>query len=289
MKLLQVINTFVSTLLGLILLGLAVGGIYLGYSFLESSRSAQEKLEAVLVEKEQALEKLSQEIKVKEQDLQQKSQQIAQLSSEVSTLKLEIEKKDQEIQRLSTAVQLLKVDRRVAYLDILEQRKDDANQVVTTKVRFVELDDQGTAIEKPRTFTILGDRVYVDALVVKFADHFVEQADPLRMASLCLFQRVFGNGQSPDQAVPIDRENEQPAVYKTSHPRSDFERQLWTQFWEFARNEEKARQVGIRAAHGEAVYVQAQPGIRYRLTLRASDGLSITPAGPIPDIDSETL
>jgi hypothetical protein len=89
--------------------------------------------------------------------------------------------------------------------------------------------------------------------------------------------------------VRIDRENDQPAVYKTGQVRSDFERELWAQFWDFARDEEKARQAGVRAAHGEAVYVLVQPGMRYRLTLRASDGLSITPAGPIPDIGSETL
>jgi len=161
--------------------------------------------------------------------------------------------------------------------------------VVKTTVRFVEVDDHGRPVEKPRTFVVQGDKVYVDALVVKFEDKYVEEGDPLRAASLCLFQRVFGNAQSPDEGVRIDRENDQPAVYKTGQVRSDFERELWAQFWEFARDEEKARQAGVRAAHGEAVYVLVQAGTRYRLTLRASDGLSITPAGPIPDIGAETL
>ncbi|MGB4727105.1 MAG: hypothetical protein WBH86_06850 [Thermogutta sp.] len=289
MKLLQAINTLLSTIVILIILSLLGGGVYLGYSLYESSRSAQQVMEKTLAEKEAELAKLSGELKLREEDLQKKETQITQLSAELSAARLELERKEREIQRLSMAIQLLKVDRRVAYLDVLSQEKSEDGQVVKTTVRFVEVDDHGRPIEKPRTFVVQGDKVYVDALVVKFEDKYVEEGDPLRAASLCLFQRVFGNAQSPDEGVRIDRENDQPAVYKTGQVRSDFERELWAQFWEFARDEEKARQAGVRAAHGEAVYVLVQTGMRYRLTLRASDGLSITPAGPIPDIGAETL
>lgn len=288
MKLFQAINTLLSTIVILIILGLLGGGVYLGYSLYESSRSTQQVMEQALAEKETELAKLSAELKVREEDLQKKEAQINQLSADLTAARLELERKEREIQRLTMALQLLKVDRRVAYLDVLSQEKTEEGQVKTT-VRFVEVDEQSRPVEKPRTFVVQGDKVYVDALVVKFADKYIEEGDPLRAASLCLFQRVFGNAQSPDDGVRIDRENDQPAVYKTGQVRSDFERELWAQFWDFARDEEKARQAGVRAAHGEAVYVLVQPGTRYRLTLRASDGLSITPAGPIPDIGSETL
>jgi hypothetical protein len=59
---------------------------------------------------------------------------------------------------------------------------------------------------------------------------------------------------------------------------SDFEKQIWDDFWNIANDPQRAQQLGIRAAHGEAVSVQLRPGKTYRLQLRASGGLTITPA-----------
>lgn len=282
MKILETIRSLLATLVSLIILALLGSGAYFGYTFFQSAKQAQDEIQQKLAEKESQVQQLN-------ASLQQKERQITELAGQLQTAQEELEKKEREIQRLNTAIQLLKVDRRVALLDVLAQEKSDTGEVVRTTVRFLEVDEAGRPLENPRTFTILGDKVYVDALVVKFADHFVEQGDPLRAASLCLFQRVFGNAQSPDSGMRIDQENDQPAIYRTGQVKSDFERQLWSQFWEYARNEEKAREAGIRAAHGEAVYVQAIPGTRYRLTLRASDGLSIVPDGPIPDFPGKAL
>lgn len=282
MKILETIRSLLATLVSLIILALLGSGAYFGYTFFQSAKQAQDEIQQKLAEKESQVQQLN-------ASLQQKERQITELAGQLRTAQQELEKKEREIQRLNTAIQLLKVDRRVALLDVLAQEKSDTGEVVRTTVRFLEVDEAGRPLEPPRTFTILGDKVYVDALVVKFADHFVEQGDPLRAASLCLFQRVFGNAQSPDSGMRIDQENDQPAIYRTGQVKSDFERELWSQFWEYARNEEKAREAGIRAAHGEAVYVQAIPGTRYRLTLRASDGLSIVPDGPIPDFPGKAL
>ena len=46
--------------------------------------------------------------------------------------------------------------------------------------------------------------------------------------------------------------------------------------------ETKARELGIRAAHGQAVSIKTQKGKSYRILLRASDGLSIVPDGEVP-------
>ncbi|NQT13274.1 MAG: hypothetical protein HQ582_11030, partial [Planctomycetes bacterium] len=45
---------------------------------------------------------------------------------------------------------------------------------------------------------------------------------------------------------------------------------------------EKAKQAGVRAAHGEAVSMKLVPGKRYRVELRASAGVSIVPDGDVP-------
>jgi len=72
MKLLQAINTLLSTIVILIILSLLGGGVYLGYSLYESSRSAQQVMEKTLAEKEAELAKLSGELKLREEDLQKK-------------------------------------------------------------------------------------------------------------------------------------------------------------------------------------------------------------------------
>jgi hypothetical protein len=58
---------------------------------------------------------------------------------------------------------------------------------------------------------------------------------------------------------------------------SDFERAIWSDFWNISNDPERARQMGIRAAHGEAVAARLRIGNKYRVELRASGGLSITP------------
>lgn len=282
MKFLETVRAILSSVVSLAILALLGGAAYLGYTVYQSSVLAKSEMERRLAEERSRVEKLTSEVN-------QKNAQIKQLTGDLQAAREELEKKEREIQRLTLALQLLKVDRRVAFLDVLSQEKNENGETVRTTVRFVEIDEAGRPIDGPRTFTVLGDKVYVDALVVKFADHYIEQGDPLRAASLCLFQRVFGNAQPPDAGVRIDQEDSQPAVYRTGHLKSDFEREIWAQFWEFARSEEKARKAGIRAAHGEAVYVQAVPGVRYRLSLRASDGLSIVPDGPVPDISDKAL
>jgi len=52
---------------------------------------------------------------------------------------------------------------------------------------------------------------------------------------------------------------------------------IWNDFWVIANDPKEAEQMGIRAAHGQAVSIKVQAGKSYRLMLRASDGLSIVP------------
>ena len=66
---------------------------------------------------------------------------------------------------------------------------------------------------------------------------------------------------------------------RAGEPMSDFERQLWDHFWIIANDPERAAGLGIRALHGEAVSMRLRAGLRYQVSLRASDGLSIQPVG----------
>lgn len=275
MKFLMAINSLLRTLAGLAFVGLLVAVAYFGYTEYFARERAQQAMKAELDETKNKLAQTASE-------LQERLQQVNVLTEQVADLRTEVAEKQKQIERLQTAVRLLKVDRRVAYLDCLRLQPGDDQNPPRAQLRFVEIDPQGRPVGEPRLLEVMGDKVYVDALVVKFEDRFVEESDPLRAASLCLFQRIFGDRQSPAQGVLVDEEDRQPRVYQSGNAMTDFERELWRQFWDYARDEEKAKAAGIRAAHGQAVYLAMEPGTRYKITIRASDGLTLTREGPIP-------
>lgn len=244
MKLLQTLNNLIGALVSLAVLAFLAVAAWFGYETFYARRALQRDLEA----KQQQIQRLGQEL----------------------------EAKKREIARLETAVRLLKVDHRVAYLEVLKQEGAEKQGDLQTTLRFTEVDQQGHPLQR-REFTIQGDVVHVDGLVVKFDDRSIEEADPLRSTSLFLFKRLYGDKQKPEEGFSIDRQGAQPAAYATGRPMSDFEREIWDKFWEYANDAEKQAKAGIRAAHGQGVYQKVMPGKRYRLQLRASDGLSLVP------------
>jgi len=184
-----------------------------------------------------------------------------------------------QVEKLDTALHLIKVDHRLAEIRVLQQSLAPGNDRVWTEIEFVEIGLNGREIDQPKRFTIEGDKVYVDYWVVKFADNYVERAEINRATSICLFRGIHGEYQTPADAFRLDAVGSLPAAYSRGKPMSDFEQQIWSDFWEFANNPELAWEKGIRAAHGEEPYTAVREGMTYRLELRASGGLSITPVG----------
>lgn len=201
-----------------------------------------------------------------DRELQATNAKLAEQMAEVARLAKENEK-------LSLAVRLLKVDHRVAQIEVLDQNA--GGQHGQTMFRFVELTSDGNPVDTPREFTIEGDLLYVDALVIKYADELVESGDPLRSTSVCLFQRLFGEHQKPSEGFALDASGSRPSVYSQGSEITPAEKDIWANFWDYANNPQKLEAAGLRAAHGEAPSIRLKPGKRYKLDLRASGGLSI--------------
>lgn len=256
----SVINSAVRTLLATVLVGgIGLGGWY-GYQRInERELAARRSAEALAAAEEK----------------------LARASSEISTLNQEVATQREQIQRLDTALRLLKVDKRIATLSVLDQRLDDNHNVVSSTLEFQELNEHGDPIGSAKRFTIEGDLVYVDSWVVKFEDRYVEQADLLRGTSLVLFRRVFGEKQAPDSGFVLDQEGTRPAAYAGSGEISEFERKIWNDFWNVADDETKQAELGIRAMHAEAPSFRVKQGRRYRITRRASAGLTFENDGQI--------
>lgn len=221
-----------------------------------------------------------QELDAAREELASYRGKLVEAEDKIVNLEQDVTKKAEQISRLETAMRLLKMDKRLARIDVLEQKKNEETDKIETRLQFVELTPDGDPIGAPKEFTIAGDVVYVDNWVVKFEDKFVEQSDIDRGTSLALFRRIFGEYQTPSEGFAIDEVGSMPQAYSRGGQPSEFEQQIWQDFWTFANDQEKAKEKGIRAAHGEALSMKVEPGKSYRVSLRASDGLSITPETP---------
>lgn len=219
----------------------------------------------------------------REHELRQKTAQVAAQQREIEELKQDIVEKQRAILKLETARRLLKVDHRVAQLRVLQQGPTADGQGVATQLEFVEVDAEGRPLTSARQFAIRGDVVHVDALLIKFSDSAVEDGDPLRSTSICLFTRLYGDEQTPADGFPLDAVGSRPAAYSAGSETSDLERELWSDFWEYANDPQRAAAAGVRAMHGEGPFIKVRPGKVYRLLLRASGGLSfVTENTPQP-------
>jgi hypothetical protein len=190
-------------------------------------------------------------------------------------LKLELEK-----QKLQTYLKLLKHFDRRARVEVLRQTPGPMGTPLTT-FRFTEIDDAGKPVSASREYTVPGNEVYFDTLVIKFEDHFVEAGDPLKGKALMLFRRVFSSVMKPEEGFVIDVDGQEPEVYAGQKTPSPFERDLWKRFWELANNQELARKEGVRAIHGDAPYMRLEPGRVYEVILRSTGEVVITPGTPL--------
>ena len=187
-----------------------------------------------------------------------------------------IVKLEQDNQRLEAYLKILKhIDRR-ARVEVLRQEKDQQGNLQTT-IRFTEVDDSGKPINTSREFTLPGQEVYFDTLVIKFDDHFVEQGDPIKGAALMVFRRIFSSTMRAEDGFVIDKEGQAPEVYAERQATSEFEKEIWKRFWDLANDEKLAKERGVRAIHGVAPYMLVEPGRVYEICLRSTGEVIITP------------
>jgi hypothetical protein len=257
----SILSHAIRTLVALVVVGALGVGSWFGYSIFDSKNRESRQTAAALAAAEGRLKRAALE-------LEQKDQQI-------TLLEVTVTEQEEEIDRLDTAMRLLKVDHRIARLSVIDQRPDATTDELSTVIAFQEIDDRGEAVGEARRFEIPGDVVYLDSWVVKFDDKYVEQADLHRSTSLVLFRRLFGEDQSPTEGFALDQFGSRPGIYGRGGKMTEFEKQIWGDFWSVANDQGLQNEMGIRAAHGEAPSIKVQPGKAYRITLRASGGLTV--------------
>ncbi len=252
----KTVNSTVRTFLTLVFVGGAGYAGYLGYALYHEPQAKLEQQQAAL---DQALG-----------ELEASQEANAQLSTQ-------LQEKSEQVARLDLAMRLLKIRKRLARLTTLDQQTDPDSEILTTRVEFVEINEEGQPIGEPKEFSLEGDMAYVDYLRVTFDDQYIEQSDFDRSTAICIFQRIFGEHQEPVDGFTLDQVGTRPTAYARGSDMSDFEQKIWDQFWLIANDTERASELGIHAAHGAAVSMRLQPGASYEIELRATGNISIRP------------
>jgi len=166
--------------------------------------------------------------------------------------------------------------RRIAELEITDQRKGPDGAVQETDLQFVEIDERGRDLARQQ-FTIPGDVVFIDAWTVQFDPDDVARGHPLRGRTLILLRRVYSDLIAPASGIPIDTPGAVPPAYAGSDA-ARYEQRIWAHFWDVATDAELAEAMGVRVAQGVAVYKAVSTGDRFRLTVDDAGGMSLVPA-----------
>lgn len=180
---------------------------------------------------------------------------------------------EQEVRYKQEVIGRLEAERRVAEILVTDQQT--VGGVKTTTLLFVEYDKADNQLPA-RSFTVRGEEVHVDALVVKFEHALVEAGDAIKGKSIALFTRIYGDATAPDKGDPIDTPDQPPDIYKGTDPEvRQVETALWKQFWHLAYDEKARSDAGVRATDGLGVHEPLRPGYLYTLKLEAAGGLTL--------------
>jgi hypothetical protein len=198
----------------------------------------------------------------------------------------QIKQLEQEKKQLEQIVQRLTDERRIAEMLVTDQQTIDG--VLHTTVLFVEYAKDGTTLP-PKSFTLVGDTVHIDAMVIKFDGKYVEQNDPLRGHSIALFTKIYGSEQTPAQGFVIDEPGRIPDIYRGIDPKvSQFEQTLWKDFWRLAEDPAYRQSMGVRVADGQGSWGPLERDKLYTLSIESDGGINKT-SEPLRGIYREAL
>jgi hypothetical protein len=203
-----------------------------------------------------------------------------------NSVHVQLEQEKQKTQKLQEIVTHLQAEQRVADVVVTDQSEVDG--VIQTTLLFVEYAKDGKPLPAKR-FTYEGKQAHIDAMAIVFEGQYLKDRDPLRGRSIALFTRLFGDKQTPQNAHRIDDPQQIPLIYQGADPQvSEFEQELWRDFWRLADDEAYRKSMGVRIAQGEGVWRPFEPGNLYTITLQTDGGLFIT-SEPLKGIYSEAL
>ena len=166
-----------------------------------------------------------------------------------------------ENKELKQALTNLSREDQIGYAKVIAQETRDGELLTT--IRFVETarDDKLQKILE-KEYTLAGDIIHFDALIVKFGDKMVMDG---KTRALYLWRRVYGEQMTPQEGFAIEEPGTEPQRYsdllKLLPPE---QRQMfWSHIWDLANDPERLAQHDIEAVYGNAVYSRLRKGLIY--------------------------
>jgi hypothetical protein len=166
-----------------------------------------------------------------------------------------------ENKQLKEAITNLTAEEQIGYAKVIKQETKDGK--VWTTLRFVETarsDKTKKILEKD--YTIEGDIVHFDALIVKFDNKLVMDG---RERAMYLWRRIYGETIAPQDGFAIESPGAEPARYADLLVKLSIKQRelFWANIWDLANDVEKLKQDGITAIYGSAVYSKLKEGLIY--------------------------
>jgi hypothetical protein len=166
-----------------------------------------------------------------------------------------------ENKQLKNAITNITLEDQIGYAKVISQENRDGK--LYTNVRFVETardDKLKKVLEK--NYTIEGDIVHFDALIVKFGDKMVMDG---KGKALYIWRRVYGENTAPENGLTIEEPGKEPQRYKDLLellPTKQVDL-FWTNIWELANNPDQLKEYDIKAVYGNVVYSKLRKGLIY--------------------------
>ncbi|MHC4758417.1 MAG: hypothetical protein ACYTE8_07145 [Planctomycetota bacterium] len=166
-----------------------------------------------------------------------------------------------ENKQLKKAITNLTVEDQIGYAKVLgqESRQDG----LYTTIKFVETarDDNSKKILE-KDYTIKGDIIHFDALIVKFGQQMVMDG---RNKALYLWRRVYSENIAPQNGLVIEQPDAEPQRYadllKLLPPNQ--KEMFWSSIWQLAHDPELLKEYDIEAVYGNVLYSKLRPGYIY--------------------------
>lgn len=166
-----------------------------------------------------------------------------------------------ENKQLKQAITNLSSEDQIGYAKVIAQETRDGELLTT--IRFVETarDDKLKRIVE-KEYTIAGDIVHFDALIVKFGNKMVMDG---KTRALYLWRRVYGEQMTPQEGFAIEQAGTEPQRYKglLELLPAEHRQMFWSHIWGLANDPEKLKQYDIEAIYGNAVYSKLTKGLIY--------------------------
>lgn len=174
-----------------------------------------------------------------------------------------------ENHELNKAVRNLTQEDNIGYATLQSQSKNELGELQSV-VRFVQ-----TAAGDPKTvvseqlFTITGDIVHFDALIVKFTNEYVKDGSE---RALYLWRRIYGETTTPADGEAIEMAGSAPERYYsiTESLKLNNRDIFWEAIWDLANDTTRLSDYGVQAVFGNAVYTRVEPGKVYLFKISAT-------------------